>query len=359
MRRATTIQYHQLATVCPVRHKTLDKQCCEVTVTRRYRWDGLYTTADTRAVLAEMAENGQLQGYGRVNLRKLTVGGESVKAVPVRPAMWPQDYFTAAEIDAPQGYRWWEVVAAVGAPVVRLTMLFPSDHKREIAGETPLGKRIVADPRYLPTIFREVPAGWLVVEPFVGHITDLPRAKPADYEAALRRMLADDDQWQVEQALGSPEWDECVKHTFPRRGKWKRPAKQVEVTGQRLKPADKCLYRVLHYFCGGGKYNPKTQRDSKGIRIDDFYKGGFLRLEHPTLPAWVWLEFWKCELVIRLFADPGICQQRKPEACIRAGEPGAQSDEWQAQKAVLAWYRLLVRVLWKRTCIYGGNEFYV
>ena len=267
-------------------------------------------------------------------------------------------------VDAPAGYRWWEVLprdlaANRAKPLVRLTMLYPREQKDEVDAETALGKRIAADPRYKPPILRELPPGWVVAEPFIGHITDLPKPAAPDYETSLRRMLADDTQWQVEQALGFPEWDDCVKRTFPRRGRWKYPAQEVEITGQRLRPADKCLYRVLHYFCGGGKYNPKTQRDTKGIRIDDFYKGGFLKLEHPTLPAWVWVEFWKCELAIRLFANPGICRQRKPERCIRAGEPGAQSDEWRAPKAVLAWYRLLVRVLRRRTCVYGGNDFYV
>jgi hypothetical protein len=165
MRRLNTPPYCRLETTIPVRYKTYDKRMRLVTVRAIYKFDSFWHLAhDLRQLLTESREELTSRlGLGKVDLKKGTVGGVPVRMVPT--TTYPEDHLTAAELKAPEGYRYWKVLP--DGKTVRLLSIW--DHEQEhVDKRDRLGRKIANDERYLKPVEVPLPQGWKVVQPFPG-----------------------------------------------------------------------------------------------------------------------------------------------------------------------------------------------
>lgn len=345
MRRLSTPPYCRLETTIPVRYKTYDKRMRLVTVRAIYKFDSFWHPArDLRQLLTESREELTSRlGLGKVDPKKGTVGGVPVRMVPT--TTYPEDHLTAAELKAPEGYRYWKVLP--DGKTVRLLSIW--DHEQEhVDKRDRLGRKIANDERYLKPVEVPLPRGWKVVQPFSGFMPDRNKrvlVTPEQAQAKLSGYLDGSTSSQIEELFGWPSQEELVPLVFKRRASAHKDAKYWEVTGTKFEHSERVLYRLLHY------YSP--------LKISDFYKGHLLRLHHPKGTAFADLGIWKCEIDIRLYVDKAVCTQLKPAAVVRGGWAGAQKGEVACPAAMTAWCELLVKLLQTKTMIYSGNNFEV
>jgi hypothetical protein len=342
MRKESTPPYCRLHTTVPIRYQSYDKALRPIKVTGIYKFESFWHPAKTlRQLLREC--KGELSRYGKVNSKDGTVGGVPVKMVP--STTYPEDQLTAAELKAPKGYRYWEVLP--DSKTVQLLSVW--DHEQvDVEKKTARGKRIANDSRYLPPVTVSMPPGWVIVAPFSGYLPDrnkrvVPTLEQA--QAKLAGLLDGSTSESIEEVFGWPNQEDLVHIAFKRRTPPKKDCKFWEITGQQFKDSEKVLYRILHYFAP--------------INIQDFYKGLLIRLHHPTGQAFIDLGTWKREIDIRLYIDKTICTQLKSAAIVRGGWAGAQKNEVSCPPEMTAWYELMVKLLQTKTMIYSGNNFEV
>ena len=316
------------------------------TVNGYFKFPGFWHPAHN---LTELLTNGETSlkasfPIKTIDVTKGLVNGVKVRCMPTRT--YPPEELSTQDLQVPKGYNHWDV-----NPVkkkVRLLSISSYD-QADIDKQAALGQQIASDPRYLPPIERDLPKGWKVIEPFSGFFVDRRQRPKLSVEQAsikLRGFLNGKVNSQIEEVFGWPGKDELVPLVFARSlPKYDKQAKFWEVTGQAFKHSEKILYRLLHYW--------------SPVHITDFYKGQVLRIHHPRGIAFVDFETWKCEMAVRLYAEKSLCLQLKSASCIRAGIPGAQSDEIGFSKEVKQWYQLLLSLVHTKTMIYSGNYFEV
>lgn len=360
MRRKTTPPYCHLETIGPVKHKRCNNKFKIVTVNKPYRFDMWHTASDLPELIRKFEFEIKQHGW-KADARAGTVNGHKMRRV--ESDTYPDDQFTAKELKAPPGYRYW----TCNPEEKTVTLLRMWDHdEREYHKKPKLWRRIAADPRYLPPLTVPMPEGWVVTysktqQPdgsiqkkaiVSGWLEDRNvSVKPSFDEAfaKLQGLLAGTVDWRIEQAFNWPEKDELVQLAFAvrRPRSLNKAAKFWQITGKTFTKADspKVLYRAYHYF--------------HTYKLDELYKGHLVRLYHPQGIAWADIGTWKCEMEIRLCADSARCKQLKSASIVRAGAPGSHSDEVSAPVEVMQWYGLLVKLLETKTMIYSGNNFEV
>ena len=347
MRRSTTPPYCHWRTLKPVKHKTYDANLRLVTVTRRKKSDKWYPAHDLKELLTKANADNKQHGLS-TNIRKGTVACFAVERVP--SATFPQDNFTAEELDAPAGYGYWKV-----DPESRtVTLLCAFDHNiKEI--EKHLTKKALfrTHREYRPPLTRDMPDGWIVTDPLVGFVENRTTERYfPDPQTALAESVAGTLCWEVESMFYHEGHEDLARRVFllsPRRRAFKADTKYWEVAGDKFNDPSAAFYRLLHYF---------SDR-KRPVKIDDLYKQHVLRLYHPTLACWADVETWKCELAVRLFAASDLCEQLKSASMFRAGRPGGNAGEVSTSPEVMEWYRLLIKLLETPTVIYSGNNFKV
>ncbi len=350
MRRITTPPYCFLETCIPVKHKKyVGMGLKQVTVNEIMRFEQWHPAADLTALLKYYREEFKCSRRGwKVNLREGTVNG--VKVRRVESDTWQPDNFSAVELKAPPGYRYWQCDPA--AKTVTVTCMWQWE-RASLEKSRKRWQQVLQDPDYLPPVICPMPDGWVETKPTEnsGWLSDRNVKKVMPMERAQHNLVGLLDgtvDWAIEQAFNRPEQDELVPLVFSRRKprlKNDSERKFWEVTGRHLKDPSKALYRMLHYF--------------GGVKIEDCYKGHVLRIWHPKGVCWADLEFWKYELSARLVVDSGWCTKLKNISCVRAGVPGGNAGELECQAAQMAWFNLLLRLLETKTMIYSGNNFEV
>jgi hypothetical protein len=346
MRKIKTPPYCRLRTKTKVKYKTYDKSLQPVTVRGHFKFDSFWHPAhNLRQLLTECGrELKSKYSIKKLDAKQGTADGIPLEIIPT--PTFPEDNFTAADLGAPHGYRYWQVLPDVGK--VRLLSIWAHDQK-QVDDRDKLGKKIAADERYLPPVEVPVPAGWKVIAPLLGFLGDRCRRPPISAEQAQAKLAALLDgsiSHALEEVFGWPGQDELVPLVFKKRIPRKNSeAKFWEADGMIFGQSEKVLYRMLHYF--------------SPLRITGFYKGHMIRLHHPKGLAWADIGTFKCAMEIRLFVDKSICTQVKSASIVREGRPGAQKDEISCPESIKAWYSLLTRLLETKTLIYGGNNFEV
>jgi hypothetical protein len=346
MRKINTPPYCRLQTKTKVRYKTYDKRLQPVTVLDHFKFDSFWHPAqDLRQLLTECRrELKSKYSIKQLDAKAGTADGIPLEIIPT--STFPEDNLMGADLGAPQGYRYWQVLPDAGK--VRLLSVWAHD-QQQVDDRNKMGGKIAADARYLPPVEVPIPAGWKVIEPLSGFLGDRCRHKPISAEQAqakLAGLLDGSVSFEIEEIFGWPQQDELVPLVFKKRMPRKNSEAEFwEADGRFFAQSEKVLYRLLHYF--------------SPLRIADFYKGHVLRLHHPQGLAWADIGIFKCAMEIRLFVDKSICTQVKPASCIREGRPGAQNDEISCPEFVKAWYSLLTTLLETKTMIYGGNNFEV
>lgn len=339
MRRITTPPYCHWQTIWPVKHRKYNEKWKLVTVNEVFASDSWWPARDLKELLTASKRDNKSHGWS-TNVSRGTVAGVKVKRVP--SDTFPTDNFTAAELNPPPGYRYWQVVPE--KKIVRLLCSFASD----IPKSRKLRKLFEQHPYYVPPIEVPLPDGWIVDDRLNGWIEGVPDPKIANPQEMLQRSLDGNLNWEVESAFFRESLEDLVRLVFKRKSSG--DAECWAVAGQTFDDdSPNALYRLLHYF---------TER-KKPFKIDDFYKAHLLRLHHPTIACFLDVGFWKCWLEVRLYVDKTLCKQLKPASPIRAGAPGSQSDEVEAPAETLDWYRLFVRLLGTKTAVYSGNNFVV
>lgn len=346
MRRISTPPYCKLRTKRIIKFKTYDKRMRVKTVHARFTFDSFWHPAHT---LEELLTAGKGSLMGRYGVKTIDAKRGLVNKEPVelrRTNTFPQVDFTAKELNAPRGYRYWSV-----DPVSKLVTVscFSTSHLKDIAEKTPLGIKMLADPRYRAPLIRPLPKGWKIIEPFSGIIMEHCRTTKLttqQLQDGLYHLLKDPQNEELNDIFNWPYKNEIVSQLFRRRSpRIAKGSKFVEVSGGRLKPAEKALYRLLHYW--------------SPIRIEDFYKGHVLRLYHPTGDAWIDVETWKCEMATRFYVKKEKCVVNEAVSAIRLGMPGGHNTEVDCDITLRKWYNLFLRLISTKTMIYSGNNFEV
>lgn len=344
MRRVTTPPYSHWRTVKPVKFKTYNKKWRLVTVRRRYKSSDWWPADTLRDVLIASKSHNKQNGWS-TNVKAGTVGSELVEIV--RSTHYRTDNFTAEELDAPEGYGYWEVTSP---ETVRLTCVYPSDIERlEKSRKNKAAFR--SHPAYRPPIDRPMPDGWVMDDKLSGWIEGrIGEYKFPDPQSVLAQSLSGKVNWEVEAAFGNEGHDKLVPLVFLRRAP-RRKATWTDVASKSFDDSPSVLYRLLHYF----------QNRKKPFKIDDFYKQNLLRLHHPNGICYADLEFWKHEMAIRLTADKSLCESDKQESAISivCGVPSSMDGQVEASVDVMDWYRLLIQLLETPVMIYSGNNFKV
>lgn len=342
MRRINSPPYCFLETVKPVRHKTWNKNFKQVSVFRRYRFEGWEVAKDLPELIEKYRH--KIESYGwKCDPRKGTVNGLPVRRV--ESDTYQDERFTVAELKAPPGYGYWKCDPK--AKTVTLLCMFDFDMDRYRKNRK-LWKKITSDPRYLPPLTVPMPDGWVLTHskqidrdkkitliPQLSSFLDgRPPTPPLTFEQAFEKLAGFLDKtvnWRVEAAVGWPTNVEELRPLVftikpPRAAKGR---KYWQITGKTFANADspKVLYRAMHYF---GK-----------TKLTELYKGHLVRVHHPKGDAFADIGTWKCEMEIRLYAD------------------AAQSETVQTSAEIRAWYDLLIKMLETKTSIYSGNNFVV
>lgn len=357
MRRKTSYPYCFLQTANPVRHEICDKHLRKITVCRPYRLDSWWPARDLAELIRKAKFDIRRHGW-KHDAKAGTVNGIPMRRIP--STTYQDEQFTAAELKAPPGYRYWSLDPK--AHTVTLLCMWKHDQDR-MQQKPSLWRRVQADPRYLPPLTVPLPKGWVLtysktqqpdksivkVPVVIGYLEDRLGKVQIPFEAALAKLkdlLDRKDCPEVEEAFGWPQFDEIVSDVFRRRPARRNQGAQFwQVTGQRLKDSPQVLYRAMHYF--------------GSTQLTELYKGHLVRLHHPQGIAFIDIGTWKCEMESRLYVDKTRCQQLRPASILRAGAPGSHSDEVRAPAEAMRWYRLMLRLLNTKTMIYSGNNFEV
>jgi hypothetical protein len=357
VRKTTSPPYCFLQTAVPVRHRTFDKHLRPITVCRPYRLESWWPAKDLADLIRKAQFDIKRLGW-KSDAKKGTVNGIPMRRIP--STTYQDEQFTAAELKAPPGYRYWTV-----DPKERtVTLLCMWQHDQDRMQQDPkLWKRVLDDPRYIAPMTVPLPKGWvlsysksrqpdksIIKTPVVsGYLEDRLGKVHITFEAATAKLaekLDHPDCSEVDDAFGWPQQEEIVNEVFRRRSARQNKGAQFwEITGKRLKNSPQVLYRAMHFF--------------GATKLTELYKGHLVRLHHPQGLAFVEIGTWKCEMEIRLYVDKTRCQQIKSAAMVRAGAPGSQSDKVKAPAEAMDWYNLLLRLLETKAMIYSGNNFEV
>lgn len=357
MRRSTSPPYCHLETVIPVKHKKLNEKFKEVTVTEPYRFQSWWTAKDLPELIRKASYDIKQYGW-KSDAKKGTVNGIPMRRI--ESDVYQDDQFTAKELNAPAGYRYWKC----DPETKTVTLLRFWDHDIErLKKNRRRWKRIESDPRWLPPLTVPMPDGWEVTwsktqqpdksvtktEIVSGWLEDRntsPKITAAEAQEKLSGLLNGTVDWQIEDAFGWPNQENLVLQVFRKRSRISKDAKFWQITGKTFENSDspKVLYRAMHYFAA--------------TKLDELYKGHLVRVYHPEGIAWCDIGTWKCEMEIRLLADKEHCKQVKPASFVQLGQPH-ESNTVKAPKFIRDWYDLLVKLLKTKTMIYSGNNFEV
>ncbi len=142
MRKINTSPYCRLQTKTKIRYKTYDKRLQPVTVLDRFKFDSFWHPAhDLRQLLTECRQ--ELRSKYRI--KKLDVKAGTADGIPlviIPTSTFPEDNFTAADLGAPRGYRYWQVLPNAGK--VRLLSVWAHD-QQHVDGRNKMGRKIAAD----------------------------------------------------------------------------------------------------------------------------------------------------------------------------------------------------------------------
>ena len=153
MRRINTPPYCHLETAVPVKHQRCNDRLKIVTVTQPYRFDHWYPAHDLAELIRLFASD--IKGHGwKAKPRQGTVNGIPMRRI--ESDTYPNENFTASELKAPVGYRYW----TCDPEAKTVTLLCHCDHEEKYLRQARLWARFTADPRYLPPLTVPMPGGW-------------------------------------------------------------------------------------------------------------------------------------------------------------------------------------------------------